>query len=33
MGDGSVRSLRDGLDPLTVKFLAGASDGQVVNAD
>lgn len=29
-GDGSVRFLRDNIDALTLKWLAGATDGQVV---
>lgn len=32
-GDGSVRSVRDTLDPLVVKFLASAADGQNPNVD
>lgn len=33
MGDGSVRFLRDSIPPLSLKFLAGADDGQTVNVD
>lgn len=33
MGDGSVRAMRDSLDAITTKYLVGATDGQVVNAD
>ncbi len=33
MADGSVRTLRDSIDALTLKFVAGAEDGQVVNID
>jgi len=33
MGDGSVRFLREGLSALTLKYLAGATDGQPVNDD
>jgi hypothetical protein len=33
MGDGSVRFIRDGTPPLTLKWLSGATDGQVFNAD
>jgi len=31
--DGSVRFLRDSLDALTLKFLAGSTDGRIVTAD
>ncbi len=33
MGDGSVRYLRDSIAPLTLKWLAGANDGQVFTLD
>ena len=33
MGDGSVRFLRDSIEPLTLKWLAGATDGQVFTLD
>ena len=33
MGDGSVRFLRDGIQPLVLKWLAASADGQVFNAD
>jgi prepilin-type N-terminal cleavage/methylation domain-containing protein/prepilin-type processing-associated H-X9-DG protein len=33
MGDGSVRFLRDSIAPLTLKWLAGAADGQVITND
>jgi prepilin-type N-terminal cleavage/methylation domain-containing protein/prepilin-type processing-associated H-X9-DG protein len=33
MGDGSVRFLRDSTPPLTLKWLVGASDGQVFTLD
>jgi prepilin-type N-terminal cleavage/methylation domain-containing protein/prepilin-type processing-associated H-X9-DG protein len=32
-GDGSVRFIRDGIDPLILKAMAGATDGQVVSFD
>jgi hypothetical protein len=33
MGDGSVRSMRDAIDPLTLKWVSGADDGRVFNID
>jgi prepilin-type N-terminal cleavage/methylation domain-containing protein/prepilin-type processing-associated H-X9-DG protein len=33
MADGSVRFLRDSIDPVTLKFITGAEDGQIVNLD
>jgi prepilin-type processing-associated H-X9-DG protein len=33
MGDGSVRSLRDSIDPLTLKWIAGADDGRTFTID
>ena len=33
MADGSVRFLRDSMDALTLKFVAGADDGKVINID
>lgn len=33
MGDGSVRSMKDSIDPITLKSICGASDGNVVNID
>ena len=33
MGDGSVRFLKSSIAPLTLKWLSGATDGQIVNAD
>ena len=33
MADGSVRFLRDSTDAVVLKFLVGADDGQIVNAD
>jgi prepilin-type N-terminal cleavage/methylation domain-containing protein/prepilin-type processing-associated H-X9-DG protein len=33
MGDGSVRMLRDSIDALTLKWLAGATDGRTFNID
>ena len=33
MGDGSVRFIRDSVDALTLKYLAGATDGQIVKLD
>ena len=33
MADGSVRFLRDSINALTLKFVAGADDGQIINLD
>ena len=33
MGDGSVRFLKDSIEPLTLKYLAGATDGFNVTFD
>lgn len=33
MGDGSVRSMRDSIDALTLKSICGASDGNIANID
>jgi prepilin-type N-terminal cleavage/methylation domain-containing protein/prepilin-type processing-associated H-X9-DG protein len=33
MGDGSVRYMADSTDPIILKFMIGAQDGQVVNQD
>jgi prepilin-type N-terminal cleavage/methylation domain-containing protein len=33
MGDGTVRFLRDSIDPVVLKFLSGADDGQTVSID
>ena len=33
MADGSVRFLRDSIDAVTLKFVCGADDGQVINID
>jgi prepilin-type N-terminal cleavage/methylation domain-containing protein/prepilin-type processing-associated H-X9-DG protein len=33
MADGSVRFIRDSINPITLKFAAGADDGQVINLD
>ena len=33
LADGSVRPLRDTTDPVTLKFVCGADDGQVINID
>jgi hypothetical protein len=33
MGDGSVRFIRSGISGVTLKWLAGAQDGQVLNID
>ncbi len=33
MGDGSVRFFRDTIDPVVLKYLVGAEDGQIASAD
>lgn len=33
MSDGSVRFIRDSVDPVTLKFVSGADDGKVINLD
>lgn len=33
MGDGSVRFIRDTINPITLKYAIGATDGQVINLD
>jgi prepilin-type processing-associated H-X9-DG protein len=33
MGDGSVRFIRNGVSGVTLKWLAGAQDGQIFNID
>jgi hypothetical protein len=33
MGDGSVRAMKDSIDPLTLKSICGASDGNIANLD
>jgi len=33
MADGSVRFLKDSIDPATLKFICGAEDGQITNLD
>ena len=33
MGDGSVRFIRDSIDPITLKYAIGATDGRVIDLD
>ena len=33
MGDGSVRFIRDSIDPVVLKYAIGASDGQITDLD